>query len=187
MTDHGATQGVYYDVRDYAGLFRRVIIMCADIFVLLLFWIVLAAIWFIIYPEREHLPIASFWVGLASAYLYLTIIKSSVGTLGYLITGVRIVDLSGKRPSMFKMTVRFLWLFVLPFSLILDIIWLTGEQTRQTLRDRSVGTYVVRKKAVPVGAGPQQIQILSLLGLCLWLREVKRVPDVPSELEESAS
>jgi uncharacterized RDD family membrane protein YckC len=174
MTEINATQGVYYNSQDYAGFLRRIIIACTDFVALIVFWIILAVAWMYLHPEQDFVPPASFWVVLISAFLYLTIIKRSFGTLGYLIAGVRIVDIHGNRPSVIRMIGRFMWLFILPFSSILDILWLTGEETRQTLRDKTVGTYVVKKKANPLGTGKCEIKVMSFMGLCLRLREVEK-------------
>lgn len=112
--------------------------------------------------------------------------KRSVGTLGYLITGVRVVDIYGNRASVMRMTGRFIWLFIMPFSFILDILWLISEETHQTLRDKTVGTYVIKKRAVPLGSGPIVIKVMSLVGLCLRVREV--VQSVrPPDTENNAS
>jgi len=50
-----------------------------------------------------------------------------------------------------KMTFRFALLAIGPFELLTDLLWLTGEETKQTLRDKFVGTYVVKKTAIPIG------------------------------------
>ena len=173
-TETTTTQGVYYNSQDYAGFLRRIVIACIDFVALIVFWIILAIAWMYLHPDQDFVPPASFWVVLISAFLYLAIIKRSLGTLGYLIAGVRIVDIHGNRPSVIRMIGRFMWLFILPFSLILDVLWLTGEETRQTLRDKTVGTYVIKKKSMPIGAGKCRIKIMSFIGLCLRLREVEK-------------
>ena len=123
--------------------------------------------------ERRYVQILVLG-SLVLAYAYLVFLKRSLGTPGYWITGVRIVDLFGKRPSIIRMTGRFLWLAFSPLSLVLDLIWLTGEETRQTLRDKVVGINVVRKKAVPAGTGPEKIKVISIAGLYLRFREIER-------------
>ena len=119
-------------------------------------------------------------------YGYLVLLKRTVGTLGYLITGVGIVDIHGNRPSVVRMTGRFMWVFVVPLSFIFDLFWLIGEETHQTLRDKTVGTYVIKKRAVPVGTGHIAIKIMSLAGLCLRLREVVQ-SSKPPEIAEDVS
>jgi len=174
MSNTGTTQGVYYNLHDYAGFFRRIIIMAVDGFVLLLACQLLTEVSWRVYPDELTYWRAYYISPWVLAYLYLVILKRSIGTLGYLITRVRIVDMFGNRPSIVRMTGRFIWLLVLPIGFVLDIIWLTGEETRQTLRDKTVGTYVIRKKAKPVGTGKYGIKIMSFMGLCLRLREVEK-------------
>jgi uncharacterized RDD family membrane protein YckC len=91
-------------------------------------------------------------------YLYLTVLKrSEVGTLGYILTGVRIVNIEGKRPSMLQMTGRMLPLLplpLLPLTLPFDLAWVVDDPHRQTLRDKWVGTFVVRRNARPIGTAP---------------------------------
>jgi hypothetical protein len=53
------------------------------------------------------------------------------------------------------------------------MIWLTSEVTRQTLRDKYVGTYVVRRDAVPVGRDRLQEVMLGVMGRHLTYWEVK--------------
>ena len=60
-----------------------------------------------------------------------------------------------------------------PFELIFDIIWLTQEQTKQTLRDKYVGTYVINKNAVPITNSIIQNVTLNVMGWSLVYDEVK--------------
>ncbi len=60
-----------------------------------------------------------------------------------------------------------------PFSLIIDLLWLTGETTRQTLRDKYIGTYVVRSDSAPKGTGQLQRVSLDFIGWHLVFKEVK--------------
>lgn len=167
-------QGVYYNPNDYAGFLRRIAIVMIDISVISGIWLLITYLsWHVIPDDKSFLQV-SFFSPFLLAYLYLVLVKRSIGTLGYLITGVRIVDLYGNQPSIVRMTGRFLWLFFVPLSFALDLVWLIGEESRQTLRDKVIGTYVVKKKTEPIGTGQQTIKIMSLIGLCLRLREVKK-------------
>ncbi len=178
MSNSETLQGVYYSPKDYAGFFRRVVIALVDLGVLIGVWELATYIWWqVCQDELSYWRVyyISPWI---LAYLYLVILKRSFGTLGYLIAGVRIVDMFGNRPSVVRMTGRFIWLLVLPIGIALDIIWLTGEETRQTLRDKTVGTYVIKKKAKPVGTGKYGVKVMSFIGLCLRLREVENESNV---------
>lgn len=166
-------KGVFYADKDYAGIPRRLLILAID-------FIVLACIAFIILilpVSLESETILSFkLLGiLLISYYYLAILKRSErGTLGYHLTGVRIVDLEGKRPSIWKMTFRFLLLVFGPFNFILDVFWLGGDKDKQTLRDKVVGTYVINRQADPVGDGAQKYVQYSLMTYNLLFREVSR-------------
>ena len=48
---------------------------------------------------------------------------------------------------------RYLLLLFGPIEWIVAILWLTGEETKQTFRDKHVGTYVVKENANPIGNG----------------------------------
>jgi uncharacterized RDD family membrane protein YckC len=117
--------------------------------------------------------------------LYLTVLKrTDFGTLGYWLTGVKIVNLKGKRPSLWQMTFRFIMLILGPFNFIVDVLWLGGDEHRQTLRDKVVGTYVVKDEAIPLGEGEQTLVPYFFLTWCLMFREVKR--GLPTETEASS-
>ena len=60
---------------------------------------------------------------------------------------MKIISIVGKRLSIWQMTLRFLILFFGPLNFFVDILWLTGEQNKQTLRDKMFGTYVVKRRA----------------------------------------
>jgi uncharacterized RDD family membrane protein YckC len=164
---------------DYAGLLRRLIIVCVDLATIILIWFVLLAgiwlLWFIVYPEREHPPAAVLWFLPLTAYLYLTVVKRSrIGSLGFLLTGVRIVNTEGKRPSLLEMTARFFWLLPLPLGVLLDLGWLMEEPAKQTLRDKWAGTFVVKRKAKPIGSAPLGFKRIHLLGIQMVVPELDR-------------
>lgn len=166
--------GVIFDKKDYAGFIKRVIIAAVDLIVI--FVISTAVLYisdYLIYEEEPYYKFNFFFMLVFSIW-YLAILKrSNFRTIGYILTGVKIVDLKGERPSIFKMIFRVSLLILGPFELIIDIIWLTQEATRQTLRDKYVGTYVVNQNAIPVGSGKLQTVTLGIMGWNLMYREVK--------------
>ena len=169
--------GVYYDPRDYAGLVKRVVILLIDMAVLLLTWVGVWCLWIVACPELENPPEIYLWVMGAFTYGYLSVLKPSrFRTVGYRVAGVKIVDLQGNKPSFFKMLLRFCLLVAGPLELFLDLAWLTGGETKQTFRDKYVGTYVVGLGAMPIGRGPQAITEMNVLGWHLMFREVKKLP-----------
>lgn len=180
--------GVYFRTEDYGSLFRRFVVIGVDSFVLAVAVVIISVIWaFII--EEPYLPLASEYgghspVGFGPAYfivctvvcwLYLAVAKrSELRTVGYRMTGLQIVDLQGNRPSLVKMTWRFLLLLFGPFNLIIDIFWLGGDENRQTLRDKLSKTYVVKYKSRPLASGAIEYADYYFLALSIVFAEVKR-------------
>ena len=179
MTSEGAQpareEGVYYALRDYAGLGRRLLVLVIDGSVLSLYLVGLLAT----YLASGTRSMTVFHAGAASflivTFLYLVIMqRSRVGTLGYALTGVRIVALDGTRPSIGRMVLRWVFLPIGPLNALLDVVWLGGDPNRQTLRDKFAGTYVIRKSAQVLGHGIQRYATYSLLGYMFTFREVSR-------------
>ena len=171
----GLEEGVYYASTDYAGLFARFVIIGVDLAVLcLLFWIIIG-LGYALSGEFDSLILLKLNLTLLLSYVYLVIIKrSDWGTVGYRLTGVRIVSIEGRRPSIWQMTLRLLFLILGPFNFLLDILWLSGDDYKQALRDKIAGTYVVRHDAVPMGRGEQLFVSYFLLGWNFVFREVKQ-------------
>jgi uncharacterized RDD family membrane protein YckC len=168
-------EGVYYASEDYAGLIRRFIIIGVDLVVIYFASIFVIVIFFDLPAQFDQLISSKLYVVLVLSYLYLAIIKrSDWGTVGYRLTGVRIVNLRGDRPSLWQMTLRFLLLVFGPLHFLLDILWLGGDEYKQTLRDKIVGTYVIRHDALPLGRGEQLLVQYYLFAWTLMFREVKR-------------
>jgi len=181
--DYEAHRAVCFDRRDYAGPVRRAIIICIDaVTVIVLSAAVLSGIWSV-WPARYRagdLTLEAVWTMPIVAYFYLAVLKRSrIRTLGYVLTGVRIVNIEGKRPSLLRMTIRMAPVFplqfvALPWSLLFDLGWMVDEPQRQTLRDKWAGTFVVRRKAVPVGTAPVRYKRIGLGGIFLIFPEVGR-------------
>ncbi len=173
--------GVVYRREDCAGFFRRCLVTGTDAFVLLAaaaLSIPLGALWFVFDPQVKGFWPVFFVVWLIFAYVYLAILgPTEIGTLGFILAGVKIVDLKGKPPSFRRMTLRFLLLlgFVLrsPLFLLLDLLWLGSDGCRQTMLDKVIGTYLVRKDAMPFLDGVQATVTYQFFGLSLMFPEVK--------------
>lgn len=166
--------GVIYEKKEYAGFLKRVVIAFVDIIVI----VVAAASCryitdFLFYYEDTYYEFNFFFLLIFSIF-YLAILKrSKFRTVGYILTRVKIVDLKGQKPSIFIMILRVLLLLLGPFELFIDIIWLTSEATKQTLRDKYVGTYVINQHAVPIRKGKLQNVSLGFMGWNLMYREVQ--------------
>jgi len=167
--------GVYYDSKDYAGLIKRAWAWTIDSIVLGIFVI---SLWYLLsYMFDDEIIVIklSFWTFVLFAYIYLSILKpSKLRTVGYVIAGLKIVDLYGNTPSWNIMLTRFFMLGFSPFAFIIDMLWLTGESTKQTLRDKYVGTYVIDNLAKPQGEIPLKKVFLNFLGWTLNYSEIGR-------------
>ncbi len=174
MNDLEENIGVIFDKREFAGLIKRVVIAVVD---LLVIFVISAAVLFIsdymVYDTETYFKFNFFFTLIFSVWYLAFLKRSKFGTLGYLLTGVKIVDLKGRKPSIFTMALRVFLLLIGPFELIIDIMWLTSEITKQTLRDKFVGTYVVNKTALPVGNGKLRNVTLGFMGWNLMYREIK--------------
>jgi uncharacterized RDD family membrane protein YckC len=108
------------------------------------------------------------------AWSYLAGLKvTSVPTLGYRLAKVQLVDLQGNRVSLWRSTRRFLFLF-LSFANCIDMLLLSHDRNRQTLRDKLLGTYVIRRGARPLGSGPIAYPAYFVGGLSFVFSEVAR-------------
>ena len=173
--------GVVYRKEDCAGFFRRCLVTATDAFVLLLAaapGILLGALWFIFDPQLKGFWPLFFLLWSVFAYVYLAILgPTKIGTLGFILAGVKIVDLKGKQPSFRRMTLRFFLLlgFALssPIYILLDLLWLGADGCRQTILDKATGTYLVRKGTMPFLDGVQTTVPYQFFGLSLLLPEVK--------------
>ena len=173
MNENKEKSGVIYKKSEYAGLIKRIVIAVVDILVILIVsFVVLFLTDYLIYDETTYLKFNIIFF-LIFSVCYLALLKrSKFGTLGYILTGVKIVNLKGRKPSVFDMVFRTLLLTIGPFELFFDIIWLTQESTKQTLRDKYVGTYVINRSAVPIADCVLQNVNLNVMGWNLMYREV---------------
>ena len=172
---HNPDRGVYYARRDYAGLPRRFLILLIDAVVLtiILFTALVIPVVFGIRNELGvHLFSAAF---LGLCFMYFVILgRSRIGTFGYLVGGVSIVNLKGSRPSILQMTGRILFASFGWPSVLLEVLWSGGELDRQALHDKLAGTYVVKKGAQPFGHGEERYALYDI-GASTWLfREISR-------------
>ena len=149
----GLGEGVYYPATEYAGIGRRLVGLVADLGVILLvgYALLLTLVGDPPHPGEVQNAVL---ITLAFAYIYLTVIKPSrLRSVGYWLTGTKVVTLHGQRPSILRMTFRLLLWALGPFNVVCDLIWMGTSDDRQSLRDVYAGTYVVKARAQPVGRG----------------------------------
>lgn len=165
--------GVFYSKQDYAGFWIRVLAWGIDLAVVLAVIFIYSMIYGYALPGNE-LSLNVFLISsFLTCFLYLAILKrSDLSTLGFRLAKIKIVNLKGEIPSIFTMSLRFLLLAFGPFELLTDLLWLTGEGTKQTLRDKYVGTYVVKRNSNPIGTSNIIQTRLNVLGWNLLFSEV---------------
>jgi uncharacterized RDD family membrane protein YckC len=170
--------GVYYSEQDLAGLARRSVALAVDL--LIVFFVCGAVV--ALGPDAGLPQAVANSLALGLAWLYLAGSKARpVRTVGYRLADVELVDLHGGPVSLWRSTCRFMFLFGGPVNVLLDLIWLTHDPNRQTLRDKLTGTYVVRRGARPIGQGVITYPTYFIATLSFILPEVARgavsVPD----------
>jgi uncharacterized RDD family membrane protein YckC len=142
-------EGVYFSPEDYIGFRRRLMIWLVDLIVVCMLWVMIKIVSFGLTDGQDMTPD---FVWQFCAWAYLTVLRSSpVRTVGYWVTGARIVNLQGTRPSVFRMTYRLMLNLYSPFNILYDLLWVGVDQDHQSLTDRFAGTCVVRKNSRPVG------------------------------------
>lgn len=175
--DSSLGDGVFFAEADHAGFVRRFIAMAIDFTAMLVYgvisWCILAAL--IAYGIGSNLDLAFFGVFSLSAWLYLTVVKTSkLRTVGYRLTDMKIVNLKGKRPSIIRMTFRSLLWMIGPFNVLLDLMWLAADAEQQSLRDCFSGTCVVRNGAKPIGKGSVHLAYYTAMGMTMMYPRVVR-------------
>jgi uncharacterized RDD family membrane protein YckC len=148
--DTSLGHGVYYAPHDYVGIGRRFVILLVDSFVLAVVITCVAIVCVLIGGP----PLLFITASIGVFWSYEVVLKrSAMRTVGYRLTGSRIVNLQGERPSLFALTFRsLLWLFG-PFNLLFDLLWCGIDDDRQTLRDRFAETCLINENATPIGTG----------------------------------
>jgi uncharacterized RDD family membrane protein YckC len=161
--------GVYFQRSDYAGFWRRLMIDSVDLIVIGVVCLTSFAVVWMLSPS-PGLILASWGAAFFSYFVLLK--RSSLGTVGYRVVGVRIVGQDGGKPGISSLTLRMLFGVLGPLNW-LDLVWLSGDTHRQALRDKLAGTYVVRKDARPAGTGKIVYRHYEILFYNFLFREVE--------------
>ena len=178
MTDNSLGDADYYDPKDYVGIGKRMLVMFVDAFVIFVLGIILwlPCLLLIMSGNLESDPSGLFWlIYLALVWIYLAPIKrSTFGTIGYKLLGIKLVAAKGGRPSLISMTMRMMmWMFG-PFNFVLDLLWLGADSENQSLRDCYLGTYLVNRNAIPSGRAPLHLTRYTAMGFALAYPRVCR-------------
>ena len=161
--DRSLGDGVYFAPTDYIGAGRRLIILCVDTVALFVMGWGLSIAWAGLFGHDER-----FIAALAVAvWLYLVPLKRSAWrTVGYRLAGAKLVNLQGERPTLWLLTLRsLLWIFFLiPGNVLVDVLWCSVDEDRQSIRDRIASTCLVKNRATPVGTGEVHMAYYFVLG-----------------------
>lgn len=169
--DHSLGEGVYFAPEDYIGFLRRIVIFMVDAAVLVGLMFAFAFLSVFVFDDyfADESGESLFWIWYFFVWVYLTILKASrIRTVGYWVTGARILTLRGTKPSVFRMTYRFLLNLYSPFNLLFDLMWVGVDQDQQSLTDRFSGTCVVRKNAQPAGRSEIHFSYYTALCFCYF-------------------
>ncbi|MEZ6062383.1 MAG: RDD family protein [Planctomycetaceae bacterium] len=163
-------EGAYFRREDYVGLARRMAILAVDLMVLIVLFFVIGIVVLSVTDISDEQFSLLFGV---ISWLYLSVLKASrIRTVGYWLLDARIVNLKGETPSVFRMTFRFLLCLFGPFSFIFDLLWVSTDDHKQTLRDRFSGTCVIRRHAEPAGRAAIRLVSYNALGFNLTYPQV---------------
>jgi uncharacterized RDD family membrane protein YckC len=164
-------QGVYYERSAFPGTFVRLLVCLIDVIV---FFIVygLTGQFFASMASLDT-PQVAFVSFVLLGWIYLVLLKrSALGTLGYLIFRLRIVNLRGEPAGLARLTLRLAAAII--FNSLVDLLWSSSDASKQPLRDKISGTYVIRRGATPAGFGEFTYKNAFVLGMNLVFKEVHR-------------
>ena len=175
MPEEQSDRGVYFAPGDVAGLGRRLFAIGVDLAILLVVLVPITGLQ-ASYGLSDSATVATI---LVVGWAYLAVFKASrFGTLGYRLAKVQLVSLQGNAVGLGVCTCRFLF-FALGPTCLIDLVWLSHDPSRQTLRDKVMGTYVVRRGAAPAGVGPITYPTHFVGGMSFVLPEVLRGTPTP--------
>ena len=168
------TDGVYFRQEDYASFWLRLLIGLIDVLATGTFCLVLGIVlWAAMPPTRMTLNLI-LAVLAAILFCYMVVLKrSKIGTIGYRLCGVRIVGQDGQAASVPALTFRLLFAPLGPLNWFMDVLWLSGDPHRQSLRDKLAHTYVVKRNAHPAGKGRIIHNYYDIFGYSFVFQEIE--------------
>jgi len=76
------------------------------------------------------------------------------------------------------LTYRLMFAPLGPLNWFMDLLWVSGDAQRQSLRDKLAHTYVVKVKAQPVGTGKIVYRCYDIIGFNFMFQEIEvRTPN----------
>jgi uncharacterized RDD family membrane protein YckC len=172
--DRSDPEAVFFADDDYAGFWRRLAAELADASAILVLLVLLVVVWAVVAPAHEPRLAPLVLCGLALVFCYFVFLKHSrAGTVGYRLARVRIVDVRGRPPSLWALSLRFLFAVFGPFNVVLDLLWIPSDRRKQSLRDKVTHTYVVKARARPAGPGQIVYRQCSVMGMSWVFQEIE--------------
>jgi len=172
--------GVYFDTKDCANFFMRLVIIIVDGGIVIGSFLVFFDIEESIFWSTGNTYSTSLIIWLGFLYLYLVEMKRRCGSLGNMVTSTKLVSLHGTIPSISSMITRSVISIFLSIPLLLiDWVWMLGDPSRQMVRDKFTGVYVVKKGRSAAGNGKFTYSNYMLAGFNLIFKEVKRNKNQP--------
>ena len=169
MSDTGSSRGIYFRRKDYASFWLRLLVDLIDVVSVGVLCAAAVLVLWAFVPGQLLLAVCAIVF-----FCYVVLLKRSKGgTVGYRAGGVRIVGLDGQRAGIIPLTVRLLFMVLGPINYLLDLAWLANETQRQALRDKFADTYVVKKRAEPIGSGKLVHRYYEILGYNFLFREIE--------------
>lgn len=180
VPDHLASrQAVWFFPSDYAGFWRRLAAESADLVVMAGVLLAAALVVTVVLPaERsdERLLAVLLTTWLACLFGYFVVLKRSrVGTVGYWMARIRIIDAQGRRPGLAPLTLRLGFAIFGPFNVLFDALWIPSDRCKQALRDKFAHTYVVKAGAEPAGVGRIIFRNCTIMGMIFVFQEISPV------------
>lgn len=166
--DRSLGDGVYYAASDYIGRWRRIVIAIVDSLALLFAWMVIVT-------TGQLLGVPGIFVLVALTFVWwyeVPLKRSRFRTLGYWLTGCKIVNLRGERPSLAMLTFRALMTWALGPHWLSSLLWCGIDDDRQSLFDCYSKTCLVKVNAEPIGNGSVQLTRYFAWGMTLFYPRV---------------
>jgi uncharacterized RDD family membrane protein YckC len=171
-----ALPAVWYFPSDYAGFWRRLGIELADATMIVVLLLVVTVSVALLDPMGEWNDSYLFagWAALVWGYFVL-LKRIRVGTVGYRLAGVHIVDAYGRPPGLGALTLRLAFGLLGPVNFLLDVLWIPSDRHKQSLRDKFAHTYVVKTGAQPAGPARVVHRTYYVMGMAFVFQDVEAV------------
>jgi uncharacterized RDD family membrane protein YckC len=169
-----ARPAVWFFPSDYAGFWRRLGIELADATMIVVLLLVVTVTVALLDPVGDWNDAYLFagWTALVWAY-FVFLKRTPVGTVGYRLAGVRIVDAYGRSPGLAALTLRLAFGILGPINIVLDLLWIPSDRHKQSLRDKFAHTYVVKAGAQPAGPARIILRTHHVMGMAFVFRDVE--------------